>query len=140
MPDGNSTALVTGLLVMAAVSVATLTFVGRSRLRRKYLSSPEDRGAGASAPAGVVAVPDAESRAGGSGAHEPESPREEEAKGQDEKEEEEEEGEELPALLTASPPCWQNPLVLDFNKLKPRTTLGAFSSAQEARWVDSTHV
>lgn len=130
MPDGNSTALLTGLLVLAVVSVATLTFVGRSRLRKKYLSSSESRNefGSPSPPAGVVSVPDTGSRATGSGADGPASSREEEAKDPEE--------EELPALLTASPPCWQNPLVLGFNKLKPRTTLGAFSSAHSARCDD----
>lgn len=137
MPDGNATALLTGILVLAVVSVGTLTFVGRSRLRRKYLTSPEDRNESesASAPAGVGPVAAAGSRGTGDGAHEPESPRGEEGEGevQQQQQEQEEGGEELPTLLTASPPCWQNPLVLGFNKLKPRTTLGAFSSAQEAR-------
>lgn len=137
MPERSSTALITGLLVLTAVSVATLTFVRRARLRRKYLSSSEGRtGSGSSsAPAvgGVGPVPAAGSRDTGGGAQEPASPREGENAEQQKEEEKEEEG--LPALLTASPPCWQNPLVLGFNKLKPRTTLGAFSSAQEARWV-----
>lgn len=48
--------------------------------------------------------------------------------------EKEEEQEELHALLKASPRCWENPGVLGFNKLKARTTLGAFSSVHQARW------
>lgn len=129
MPDGNSAAFLTGVLVLAVVSVATFTFLGRSRFRKKYLSS-EGRNELGSAPA--VPVPAAGSRAApGGGAHGQAGAREEEKK--EEQEQEEQEEEELPALLTASPPCWQNPLVLGFNKLKPRTTLGAFSSAQEAR-------
>ena len=48
--------------------------------------------------------------------------------------EHEEEDQGLHALLTASPRCWENPGVLGFNKLRARTTLGAFSSVHQARW------
>ena len=130
MPDGNSTALLSGLLVLTAVSLATLTFIGRSRLRSRYLLSDEDDPKEGSAAgvrdSGTVArgratVPVASGGGGG-----------EKEGGGDSKEEKEG---ELPALLKAYPPCWQNPLVLGFNKLKPRTTLGAFSSVQQARYA-----
>lgn len=126
MAEGSSsTALVTGLLVLAVVSAATVTFVGRSRLRRKYLSSSSGRDpagdsdarAERAAPAGVGA-PVGRGAAAGEG-------REQEGEGKEEP--------LLPALLTASPRCWENPLVLGFRKLKARTTLGAFSSVQQAR-------
>lgn len=128
--DGSGTALFPGLLVLTVVSIATLAYVGRSRLKTKYLSSANDSGNNGStgdkgnsaAPAGVSL-----SRAAVAADSAVAAPQ----AGQENKEEEEEE--ELPALLTASPCCWQNPLVLGFNKLKPRTTLGAFSSAEQAR-------
>ncbi|CAM9737032.1 unnamed protein product, partial [Ectocarpus fasciculatus] len=127
MADGSSsTALVTGLLVLAVVSAATVTFVGRSRLRSKYLSpasgrdpaGDSDAGAARAAPAGEVEAP-----VGRVGA----------AAGEGEEQGGEEKEELLPDLLTATPRCWENPLVLGFRKLKARTTLGAFSSVQQAR-------
>lgn len=39
----------------------------------------------------------------------------------------------LPLLLTAVPPCWQDPIILGWNKLRARPTLGAFSSVDRAR-------
>ncbi len=139
MADGNNTALFTGLLVLTVVSLSTLAFIGRSRLTRRYLSSDEDdlKGSGVpdvgAAPAdgatGQVAPRATPRLAGETGGNDQ---REEQERGEEEKEEEEE---ELPELLKASPPCWQDPLVLGFNKLKPRTTLGSFSSIQQARCV-----
>lgn len=41
--------------------------------------------------------------------------------------------EEFHELLTASPRCWEHPGVVSFNKLRARTTLGAFSSVHQAR-------
>lgn len=56
------------------------------------------------------------------------------------KEQEHEAEAKLHPFLTASPRCWQNPQVLGFNKLRARTTLGAFSSVDQARWVGATVV
>jgi len=126
MPDGNSAALFTGL-VLAVVSFATLTFIRRSRLRSRYLSSDEGLKGSGIPGVGAAAAHGANGQGTSRGAGEAGGNEESEG-GKDDDEEK-----ELPALLRASPPCWQNPLVLGFNKLKPRTTLGAFSSVQQAR-------
>ncbi|CAN0494839.1 unnamed protein product, partial [Ectocarpus sp. 12 AP-2014] len=127
MAEGSSSAaLVTGLLVLAVVSAATVTFVGRSRLRSKYLSSSSGRDpAGDDNVGGERAAPAGEGGPVGRGG------AADEAGGEQEREEKEELM--LPALLTTTPRCWENPLVLGFRKLKARTTLGAFSSVQQAR-------
>ena len=70
-----------------------------------------------------------ELEAQGAHKHQPE----EEVKYEQQQQIEEEQEEKLPELLTTSPPCWQNPQVLGFNKLRARTTVGAFSSVEQAR-------
>ncbi|CAM9900814.1 unnamed protein product, partial [Ectocarpus sp. 13 AM-2016] len=127
MAEGSSSAaLVTGLLVLAVVSAATVTFVGRSRLRSKYLSSRSGRD-----PAGDDNVGAERAAPTGEGGPVGRGGAVDEAGGEQEGEVKEELT--LPTLLTATPRCWEDPLVLGFRKLKARTTLGAFSSVQQAR-------
>lgn len=40
---------------------------------------------------------------------------------------------ELHPLLKEQPKCWENPLVQNFNKARPRPTLAVFSSIPHAR-------
>lgn len=173
MRDGSNPALLPGLLVLLAVSVATVVFIGRSRLSppassqsqanddgvlkdtdnsssssdsNSSLIDNEDKERSALAiqcqPVGqkgaAVASDVSESHLHPSGddVSREEAAATTTARSAAVHEEEKEEAAEdikLHELLTASPPCWQNPLVLGFNKLKGRVTLGSFSTVGQAR-------
>lgn len=140
MPDGvsSNTSPVGGLAVLVVVSLATLAYIGRSRLRSKYVSAEhahdgcDSNSINNSSTNNSSVVPDpAAEDAVVEGADSGGDARARALPG--EGQEEGEEVRDLPGLLTASPRCWENPLVLGFNKLKARTTLGAFTSAEQAR-------
>lgn len=168
--------MVTGMLLLAAVSVATIAFFKRSRLKGQHFreqSSNTGRSNGTTANStracsnddnddhdalqGISAASNDESGdssksraidessgggSSGSGSGSSSSsgnvPRGDARQPPehveiDKADQERQEKEELHELLQASPRAWENPLVQGFNKMRARTTLGAFSSVDQAR-------
>lgn len=158
MPDGTNTKLIAGLVVLTAISIATAAYVRRSRLRSAYLGSPRanaaDQTGGGAKEADRGDKKSRRRTAAAPAAHHNRASRNNTAArgipevqvqragtadvavvGQGE----DAETDVLPSLLTTVPPCWQDPTILGWNKLRARPTLGAFSSVDRARCEAAPH-